>query len=175
MRTHPVFLVFFALALIGAAASVSAGDRAFVRSAMKSGAAEVQRAAVQANAVDYRVRQYAGEMNTDHQKANQQLAAIAADIGVDTGSTQPMQPQPATTPGLGRPNVPKGNPAALQPSAYFSLEVDAHRQAIALFSREASAGSNSKLRSYAQQTLPVLKQHLRLAQTYLKQERQLHH
>jgi putative membrane protein len=174
MRTRHIFLsLLLFVPLIAANASVSPGDRAFVNAAMKSGVAEVQRAAVQANAVDYRVRQYAGRMTTDHQAANQQLAGIAADIGVDTGSTQPVQPQPATTPGLGRPNVPPGA-KALSPLAYFREEVTAHRKAIALFSREAASG-NAKLQAFAKQTLPTLKAHLQLAQTYLKQEQQLRH
>jgi putative membrane protein len=172
---HPVFLApVLTLTLTAAASSASAGDRAFVQTALKSGIAEVQRAAVQANAVDYRVRQYAGRMTTDHQAANQQLTAIAADAGIDTGSAQPIQPQAATTPGLGRPNVPPGA-KALPPVQYFSEEVRAHQQAIALFSHEASGAANSKLQAFAKKTLPVLKEHLRLAQTYLKQEQQLHH
>jgi|GEM_PF-1339970 putative membrane protein len=174
MRTRHIFLALILPLPLVAASGVSAGDRAFVQAALKSGIAEVQRAAVQVNAVDYRVRQYAGRMTTDHQAANQQLAAIAADIGVDTGSAQPIQPQPATTPGAGAPNMPSGA-KALTPVAYFSAEVRAHQQAIALFSREASSGSNTKLQAFAKKTLPVLKEHLRLAQTYLKQEQQLHH
>jgi putative membrane protein len=172
MHMRHLLSIIFAAALMGASGNISAGDRAFVQAALKSGIAEVQRAAVQANSADYRVRQYAGRMTTDHQAANQQLAAIASDIGVDTGSAQPIQPQPATTPGNGRPNAPSGG-KALPPAAYFSVEVRAHQHAIALFSRQASGGHNPKLSAFAKQTLTTLKAHLQLAQTYLRQEQQL--
>ncbi len=176
MRTlNTSLFCILALTLIAASSGVSATDRAFVSAALKSGVAEVDQAAVAANAIDYRVRQFAGKMTTDHQAANQQLAAIASDIGVDTGSTQPLQPQPATTPGMGRPNVPAANPSPPSPVAYFEQQVREHQQAIALFTHEASAGTNEKLRAFARQLLPTLRAHLQLAQTYLKQEQQQHH
>jgi putative membrane protein len=38
-----------------------------------------------------------------------------------------------------------------------------HEDAVALFKNEASAGSDAGLKTFAQQTLPTLEEHLRMA------------
>ena len=44
--------------------------------------------------------------------------------------------------------------------AYLTAERSAHKEAIALFTREISTGQDRRLVSFAKATLPVLKMHL---------------
>jgi putative membrane protein len=172
MRTHTSLLsIALAVILLGAASQVSAGDRAFVAAALKSGTAEVQRASVMVNSTDSRVVALAAKMRTDHQEANQQLSAIASTKGIDTEGAIPQPPQHTTpAPNGGRVNVPQSNPAPMKPAAYFKTEVQAHQQAIALFKKEASSGTDPQIRAFAKKTLPILEQHLKMAQNDLKAE-----
>ncbi len=162
----------FAMVLMGA---LSSGDASFVKQALISGTHEVSQAALEANATDYRVRQFAGRMTTDHQQANQQLIAIGNAKGIDTSFAQSQPPITAITPAPnGVPNAPAKGGKTLSPAAYFREEIAAHQKAIALFKEEAAGGSDPQLRAFAKQTLPTLQAHLRMAQTYLSQELHQH-
>jgi putative membrane protein len=170
MRTLLAFLTSaLSVALLATAAELSNLDRIFIQKALQSGGAEVRRAAVEADSSDYRVRQYAGKITTDHQISNQQLMAIASKFGVDMEGAPPQPPLQTTPNPLGRPNAPASHAKPMPAKQYFQTEVEAHRQAIALYEHEASSG-NPQLRQYAKQTLPVLQKHLQMAETYLKQE-----
>ena len=164
-----LFILLLAPAL--PAASASAADSAFVKAALQSGTHEIAQAALQADSTDYRVRQFAGRMTTDHKVADQQLIALAGARGIDT-SAAPSQP--AITGTSPAPNGVAGAPAAggkhLSPREYFREEITAHQKAVALFRHEASSGTDAQLRAFARSTLPVLEQHLQLAQRYLAQE-----
>ena len=168
--THPVITAILALAIAGASGHVSSADRSFAQSALRDNAAEISRAAIQADSTDSRVREFAGRMTTDHTFSERQLAAIAGPKGIDT-SAAPSQPSiNGTTPAPGGvPNAPRSG-KQLDPAGYFRAEIAAHKQAIALYSKEAASGGDAQLRAYAQHTLPVLKAHLRMAETDLTTE-----
>lgn len=170
VRYTPLLL---AVALLGAG---TGRDGVFIKQALQSGTHEVAQAALEAtNSTDSRVRQFAGRMTTDHQQANQQLIVLGNSRGIDT-SFAPSQPAiTAMTPAPnGVANEPASGGRVLAPTAYFREEIAAHEKAIALFEREASSGTDSQVRAFAKQTLPILRGHLKLAQKYLSQEQQHH-
>jgi putative membrane protein len=48
---------------------------------------------------------------------------------------------------------------------YAKQQVDAHQEAVDLFSKYADKGDNAAVKAFAQKTLPVIKQHLETAKT----------
>jgi predicted outer membrane protein len=50
-------------------------------------------------------------------------------------------------------------------ATYAGMQVQAHREAVAMFAAYAQGGSNPAMRSFAQQALPQLEQHLAIAQS----------
>jgi len=42
---------------------------------------------------------------------------------------------------------------------YVKMQQDAHKEAVALFSKYAKNGANAALKSFAQHTLPTLQEH----------------
>ena len=48
--------------------------------------------------------------------------------------------------------------------AYMSHMVTAHKEAVALFEREAKNGTDAEAKSFAEKTLPTLREHLKMAQ-----------
>lgn len=172
MNTRIFPLLACAVLLLGAS---SQSDSAFVRAAIQGNNAEISSASLNVNSADTRVMQYAGRVRTDHLIANQQLIAIANKLHIDT-SMAISQPQGETTPNAnGRPNAPNTANQAPKASVYFKQEVAAHKQAIALYRKEAASGRDPALRTYAKQQLPILEKHLQLAQADLKAEEQAGH
>jgi putative membrane protein len=49
--------------------------------------------------------------------------------------------------------------------AFLDMQVKAHKEAVELFSDYAKAGKSSELKNFAQQTLPILEQHLKMARS----------
>jgi putative membrane protein len=173
MILRDLALTFTLCSLVCGLVAAANVDSTFVQTAIRGNNAEIAQAALQMDSADYRVRQFAGRVTTDHKFANQQIVAIANRKGIDT-SAAPPQPQPETTGNVhGRPNAPNSGKAT-SPAAYFRNEITLHRKAIAAYQKEASSGGDPQIRAYARQQLPVLKKHLQLAQTYLKQEQQRH-
>jgi putative membrane protein len=169
MKLRVLPLVCVLNAFIVTAAIAANADANFAQTALRGNNMEIAQAALQVDSADNRVRQYAARVTTDHKIANQQLIAIANQKGMDT-SAAVSQPQPETTANVhGRPNAPN-NGHVLSPTAYFRSEITLHQKAIAAYQKEASTGTDTQIRAYARQQLPVLKKHLQLAQAYLKQE-----
>ena len=105
------------------------------------------------------VRSYGQHMVSDHSQTTQQLTALAARHGVAPAGT--MEPRHVQMIDALRP---------LSGSAfdqmYVAGQVQAHREAVELFESAAAATSPDmvEIRAFAVQTLPVLRQHLQMAQ-----------
>ena len=168
MKVRTILTIVSAIACTAAAAAAPT-DSTFIQSALKSGTAEIKEASVQADVSDAYVHDFANKMVTDHTTANQELLALANQLhvkvpnGVGPMAAQPYSPAPINA-------QPEHSPR-LKPAAYFTQQIAAHRQAIALFQQEASSGGNDQVRAFAQKTLPVLRSHLAMAQKYLKIEK----
>ena len=149
-------LTFAAVPALAAAPQVSSEDRTFVHDAAQGGLAEIADAQLaQQNATANGVKKFADMMVTDHQKANDELKAIADKKGI-TVPTEPSLMQKASNVKL------KATPTGSFDQSYVSGQISDHEKTIALFKKEAAHGSD--LKTFAQKTLPTLEGHLKAAQ-----------
>jgi putative membrane protein len=141
----------------------SSGDRAFVMEAAAGGMAEVElgRMAGEKASSD-QVKQFGRMMVTDHSKANQELAKIAADIQLMAPHALKPEHQEAVD------RLSKLSGDAFD-RAYIQLMVKDHKKDVALFKRQASSADHPDIRQFASATLPTLERHYERAQQ-LQQE-----
>ena len=122
------------------------------------GLAEVQTAQLaQQRASSPQVRQFASRMMTDHGQANTELQQIAEQANV-TLPTKPTGKEASTAQRLSGLNGPAFD------QAYAQAMLSDHQEDVALFRKEASSGKDPALKAFAQKTLPILQQHLQMAQ-----------
>jgi len=141
----------------GASGAHTAQDVRFVMAASAAGQTEIMAsrlAAAQAGSA--KIKSFANTMLRDHGKANDQLKTLAQKDGY-TLSSMPTQAQQAELAKL-RPLHGKDFD-----TAYAQMMVKDHREAVALFQSESTSGSDSDMKGFAAQTLPVLQHHLALA------------
>jgi len=152
-----------AASLLGAAAApasaeLSAVDRDFLQKAASGGMAEVEAAQLaQQRAGSPQVRQFASRMMTDHMQTNADLQQLA-EAQSFTLPTKPSTKDAAATQKLRALN------GVAFDQAYAQQELRDHQGDIALFRKEATSGHDPEVKAFAQKTLPVLQQHLQLAQ-----------
>lgn len=131
----------------------------FVRQAAISDMFETQSSELAAIRADAPARVFAAKMDEDHQKSSSELHMI-------------IKPHWQTTPFPPRLDAPHEAKMrvlrTLQGSAFsrqYRLDqIEAHRSAVALFSRCASVGQDQALKAFATKMLPTLKMHLQMAQ-----------
>lgn len=105
------------------------------------------------------VKTFARQMVKDHTTANQKLATLAGKKGMrDEVSTHPDAKDMALSMKM------KMQSGSSFDKSYAARQVTAHEETIALFQREAQTGTDPALKSFAQQTLPKLQAHLKMAQ-----------
>ena len=157
-------LACLAAGLIGvtaapAHADLNNADRSFLEQAASGGLAEVQTAQLaQQRSNSAQVKQFANRIIADHTQANTELLQIAQDQNI----TLPEQPS-ARDASTYRRLIGLNGTAFDQ--AYAQAEVSDHQKDIALFRKEAQSGQDPTLKDFAQKTLPLLVQHLQLAQS----------
>ena len=157
-----------ALALVGTASHVFAGDDAnsatdklFVQGAASGGMLEVQLGQYAAqNATGGDVRSFAQQMVDDHSKANDGLKKAAALQQIEVPAA--LTPDDQKT--LDRLESLKGDDFD---KAYVKQMVDDHQKTVAAFEQE-SKQTAGPLRDFADQTLPILRHHLEMAQDLSK-------
>src|SRR5262249_53928264 len=134
-------------------------DAQFVDEAASGGPAEVElgRLAVQ-KATNPDVKQFAQRMVNDHGAANAELATMCGGKGI----TLPTEPE-------AKDRAIRDRLATLSGPAfdreYMTDMLTDHQQAVSDFQREAQNGRDPEVRAWAAKTLPVLQDHLRMAQT----------
>lgn len=160
MKTQIALATAFVLACTAHAhAKNPSMDQAFVTKASQGGAAEVElgnMAASQGTTDD--VKSFGQRMVDDHTKANHALKGGASDGGF-TVAVGPSAKQKADGAKL------KSMQGKAFDKAYASAMVKDHKETVALFEKEAKSGSDAKLKTFAQETLPTLKEHEKLAET----------
>ena len=134
------------------ASGMSDADRQFVMQAAKDGMKEVhmgQMAAQQGQSET--VKKLGRQIAADHQKANQQLMAIAASKGVkpDTRVTEHR---------MSKRDMNNFD------QAWIGMMINDHQKDIGLYQREAQQGADPELKAFAKKTLPVLQKHLKMVQ-----------
>jgi putative membrane protein len=134
-------------------------DAAFMREAFQGGLAEVEIGRLAADrAASLEVKQFGQRMVMDHGAANGELARLATEKGV----TLPAEPGPTHVATRDRLAALRGTEFDRQ---YMAEMVRDHQEDVAAFQREADTGQDPDVRAWAAKTLPVLRDHLSLAQT----------
>lgn len=134
------------------AAQLSEADRAFVMQAAKDGMKEVHmgQMAEQQGQSDT-VKKLGRQIAADHQKANQQLMALAAKKGVKADTRAPKH------------KMSKREMENFD-QAWVGMMIADHQKDIAAFQRQAQQGADPELKEFATKTLPVLQKHLKMVQ-----------
>jgi putative membrane protein len=109
------------------------------------------RLAVQ-QAVSPEVKAFATRMVADHSKAEEQLMQLVKARGFQI-------PREATDPPV-EDMMLKNTPAKDFDRVYVHMMVPGHRQTVQMFEKYALTGKDPDVKAFAQQTLPVLKEHL---------------
>jgi putative membrane protein len=103
-------------------------------------------------AVSPEVKAFASRMVADHTRAEAQLMQLIKARGFQI-------PSEATDPPIGDMML-KNRPPKDFDRVYVHMMVPGHRQTVQLFEKYALTGKDPDVRAYAQQTLPILKEHL---------------
>jgi putative membrane protein len=159
-------LVGLALAIVAAlaaspaivAAQTATSDAQFIHAAAADNLAEMElgRLAMQRASTDA-VKQYGQRIASDHSQAMQELTPIAAKNGVPI----PRDLEPTDRALRDRLTSLSG---AEFDRTYMNEMVRDHTKAVGDFQREAQTAQDPAVRAFAAKTLPVLQEHLRLAQ-----------
>lgn len=154
-----MLLTFRAAAADEQRGQLSAHDYKFVVDAAKGGMAEVTLGQLAAQkATDPSVKDFAQRMVQDHQKANDELTKLAAQKGAtlpaDTASAEK-----STTEHLNNLT------GADFDKAYMDHMVKDHKKDVKEFEREAKNAKDPDLQAWATKTLPILQDHLRMAES----------
>lgn len=129
-------------------------DKAFMEKAAESGMAEVMFGKLaQSQASSQKVKDYGMMMEKDHTKANQELMSLAKQQNITLPTSLPTKMQTD----YDALQKKSGNDFD---KAFVDQMVADHQKVITLFEAEAKNGKNEQVRTWAERTLPTLKQHL---------------
>ena len=144
-------------------AMAAVSDQSFATQAAQDGVAEVQMGQLALEKGEAQgVKQFGQMLVQDHTQANQQLLQIAQQQKV----TVPQRP---TQQDVSEMDKLKGLSGADFDRQFARVMVQDHQKSVQLFQQEAQSGHDSALKSFAQNTLPVLQKHLQTAES-LEQE-----
>ena len=137
---------------------LSASDKAFMDKAAQGGMAEIElgQLATQKGRSE-QVKQFGQKMVDDHTKANDQLKQVASQEGVTLPTGLDAKDE-ATKDKLSKLSGTQFD------KAYMKDMVSDHKEDVAEFQKEAQNGKDPAVKNFAQQTLPVLQEHLQMAQ-----------
>jgi putative membrane protein len=136
----------------------NASDRSFITSAAEANLAEIDIAKmVGQKSTDPAVKDFANRMVTDHTQASQKLASVAEMNGVT------LPTEASATERNQKSELEKLSGAQLY-DAYLRDELQGHKETISAFESEIEHGQNQEAKNYAEQTLPTLQDHIRIAE-----------
>ncbi len=133
-------------------------DSTFVKKAAQGGMAEVVlgQLAVQ-KASNEQVKKFGQRMVDDHTKANEELKQVAAQKNIDV--PQQLDAKDKMT----KARLEKLSGAQFD-KAYMRDMVNDHRKDVAEFERASKMVKDPVVKSFAEQTLPTLREHLKEAE-----------
>lgn len=137
-------------------------DQKFAADAAKDSMAEVELGQLALNKSDNaKIREFANRIIQDHSKANMQLQSIAksGNVVLPSEPGEKLREPMNKLSGLSDKDFDR---------AYAEAMVEDHEKAVKLFQQYQRDGSNKELGAFAQQTLPVLQEHLHMAQALEK-------
>jgi putative membrane protein len=149
-----------ALLLAGSACLAQAND--FVDQASAAGVAQIQAGQLALSKTGYEdVKTYANVMIRDYTLINQQLAQLAKQLDIEVpddnalaSKAKEMMPTPIT--------------GKSREAAYAAQQVQAQEALVKLFTDEANSTDAPELKACAQENLPTVNRHLKMAQRLLK-------
>lgn len=128
----------------------------FATKAAESGMFEIQSSQLAlTKSQDKDIRTFAQKMIDDHTKADQKLKSIAKNEHLPTSLDRQHQQMITRL---------QGDNGSTFAEDFKQMQVAAHQQAIELFQNYAKDGSDQQLKQFAEQTLPTLQDHLKMAQ-----------
>ena len=143
-------------------AAPSAIDSDFVTKAAQAGMAEVAAGRMaEKQGQSAATKAFGKRMVTDHTKAGDELKRAAEKSGAKMPTTMSDEQKQAGEKLAGL----KGDAFD---RAYAEQMVKDHEDAVALFQKESTSGSDSDLKAFAGMTLPTLQDHLRMAKALPK-------
>jgi putative membrane protein len=133
-------------------------DAQFVLKASGAGMAEVDMGNLGVKqATNTEVKKFAQKMVEDHTKANRELMDLAGRKNLKATDEMPAEHQKMRE----RLAQMKGEEFDRE---YMGMMVKDHVEAVALFEKQSRSGQDEDLKKWAAQTLPTLRDHLRMAQ-----------
>jgi putative membrane protein len=136
-------------------------DRQFANRTAASGIAEFELAKLARQIAVHRdVKKYAERIVADHGKVNDELKALAAAKRI------PLPTAPSRVTQIELDKLQKHTGAAFDVE-YMRHMVKDHQKGIAEFEKQAKSGKDADLKKWAEQKLPTLQEHLKLAEAAL--------
>ena len=133
-------------------------DQTFVKEAAQGGLAEVQMGRLGAQkGQNEAVRQLGQKIVQDHSKANQELKLLAAQKSITLPTEIPAEHQSMIA-------HLKSLEGTEFDQAFKKHAVEDHQKDIQKFQTAAQQSTDPDIKAFAQKTLPVLQQHLKMAQ-----------
>ena len=151
-------ILLFPFGAMAANPAVSAEDKMFVQQAAIGGLAEVQEGQLAvAQGSSATVKRFGQQMIDQHTPNNQALATLAKEKGLLV---------PATTDAAHMADAAalKNTAGTAFDTAYIAGQVAGHIQMEQVMQTEIQSGSDPDLKAFAGKTLPVVQDHLKMAQ-----------
>ena len=140
-----------------ARADVAQSDKDFMTEAAQGGMAEVKMGELaRTKGQSDKVKGFGDRMVTDHTKANDELMALATQKGVTLPADIGTEEQQTYD------KLDKLSGADFD-KAYMDAMVKDHDKDVAAFEKQAKATKDKDLKGFVQKTLPVLKDHKKMA------------
>ncbi len=142
-----------------AGATLERADRSFIERAAMAGMAEVHLGQIaQQRATHPQVKEYAARMVDDHGKANAELMQIASAKGL-TLPTEMDRGHRKDSEKMGERTGAKFD------REYMEHMVKDHKKTVSDFEKASKSAKDPQVRAFAAKQLPVLQEHLKMAQT----------
>jgi putative membrane protein len=140
-------------------AQQSISDQQFLSKAAEGGIAEVHLGQLAGqNGANRCVKQFGQRMVSDHATANEH----AKSVGIQKGIVLPVSMNPAHQSTYRNLSIQTGKEFD---KAYMAEMIRDHREDIAEFRSEAESGSDADIKAWAVKTLPMLEEHLHMAES----------
>jgi len=138
---------------------INQADRTFVRALAMGGLAEVELAKLAAQqASNDAVKDFAQRMIKDHGEANDRLASLAKANGIALPDQLDSEQRSM------RDRLQQAGKTEFD-HAYIRGQITSHQQAVQLLVYQIGSGENEDLKTFASDILPVVLDHLRMAQS----------
>lgn len=136
---------------------LSGNDRNFITEAAEGGMAEVELGKLaQQNGARADVKQFGQRMVEDHGKANEELKAVASNLG----ATVPAEPGKKHRGDIQKLSKLTGDKFDRE---YVAHMVKDHEKDISAFEKQSKKGDAQELKQFAAKSLPTLQEHLKMA------------